>query len=554
MAIINLENSCISDYLSNKTYYIPDYQREYSWGQEQLDDLWQDLTSAIQENRDHFYGQAVIHKDKNENKFYIIDGQQRTTSVIILLAALRDEFEKFAPENQLARNKVEDIRVKYIGRYDAESDELKFYLGIGDKLFFRDNIQGGKPSKDTKPKTPSQKRILDAYDFFRNNLSEMIAGDLTVTEKVTILSKCYKTLLQSFKIIVVTTDDVNEAFVIFETLNARGKDLETADLLKNNIFRKAGKNIDVIKSTWASLMDNLDNRDEATKFIRYFWNSRHKQVREKDLYREVSVRITQDNCYDFVSELQNMADVYNAISNPEESKRFSDPEINSCLCNLSTMSCATYYPVVFALVKQDYDEPEIRKVLKAIEGLALRNFIVAGLTGNKYEVFFANLANEISNGQCLIKNALERLRAETIDDERFSLNLKNLVVPKAQVAKYILREIEDYGNPEKKTNTSNKTINLEHIMPKNNKQWKVDEDFHKRNLLRLANQTIMLDEYNKSASNKVFPVKKENYSKSTIEMTRKLVEVEVWNQKAIDDREKELIAVIKKRWALVPVE
>ena len=86
----------------------------------------------------------------------------------------------------------------------------------------------------------------------------------------------------------VETDDINEAFIIFETLNARGKDLETSDLLKNHLFRVANKNIEKIKRTWLETVDNLENID-ITKFLRHYWNSRFSFTREKELYKKIQL-------------------------------------------------------------------------------------------------------------------------------------------------------------------------------------------------------------------------------------------------------------------------
>ena len=83
------------------------------------------------------------------------------------------------------------------------------------------------------------------------------------------------------------TNDAGEAYVIFETLNARGKDLEIADLLKNYVFSQAGENIKKVQGNWKAIVDELSGLD-LTKYIRYYWNARYTLIREKDLYREMS--------------------------------------------------------------------------------------------------------------------------------------------------------------------------------------------------------------------------------------------------------------------------
>ena len=95
----------------------------------------------------------------------------------------------------------------------------------------------------------------------------------------------------------VETDEINEAFIIFETLNARGCDLETSDLLKNHLFRISGKKLEETKRVWIQTLDNLDGID-ITKFLRHYWNSMEKFSREKDLYKNLREKInTPKKCF-----------------------------------------------------------------------------------------------------------------------------------------------------------------------------------------------------------------------------------------------------------------
>lgn len=371
-----------------------------------------------------------------------------------------------------------------------------------------------------------------------------------VDDCVEILMKCYETVIQRFDLMAVTTDDINEAFIIFETLNARGKDLETADLLKNYIFRQAGNNIQTVKTKWLGMLDALVQKDDATKFIRYYWNATHSFTREKDLYKKVSKTITASKCNAFVTELNSLADLYNALSCPEDNRFYSNHKITEALINLSVMKAATFYPLIIAMQLKDFSEADILNVLQAIEVLVFRNFVVGGQTANRYEIFFSKIACQVSGGSLDKNEIIHAVVQETNDDDEFKRNLVGLEIKAVPIAKYTLREIEDFGSEEKKISKDNNKINLEHIMPKNNSQWKVDAEEHSKYLYRLANQTLLLDEYNKSISNKVFATKKQMYAKSEINMTKRLCDYSDWDAAAINQREEELKAVILKRWAL----
>lgn len=549
MAIKDYGMKTIHSFLTDCVYYIPDYQREYSWDKgDQLEDFWQDLKNALEIERSHFFGQVVIHESKDGKK-YIIDGQQRTCTTVILLAVLRDRFSVYADNDEEAQNKKEDIRVKYIGRWTAKNNELQLHIGVSDREYFKENIQKSRPSGEVK--TPAQRRIKEAYEFFDKKFSELFNDISDDNEKVELLLDYYNTLLHKFNLMVIKTDDINEAFIIFETLNARGKDLETADLLKNYVFMQSGANIDSIKNKWVSMYDILDRKEDATKLIRYYWNSGHDFVREKNLYKEISIKIKPNKCNGFVTDLCKMAELYNGLTAPDDNKYFNDNDITECLINLSIMKTATFYPIIMAMVLSGYSEMDIKKVAKALEVLAFRNFVVAGLTANRYEVIFAKIAKTITLEHLTCDKIIEMITEETVDDDKFKRDLIGLQVKTVATAKYILREIEDYNSNEKKTSKNNKIINLEHIMPKKNTLWQVPEEEHQKYLYRLANQTLLLDEYNKSISNKIFSIKKGMYEKSQIEITKDLCQYDEWNSSAIQDRESKLNDIIIRRWALI---
>lgn len=549
MAIKNFGMKSIHSFLNDGPYYIPDYQREYSWDKsDQLEDYWQDLNSTLESNRTHFFGQVVIHEAK-DGKYYIIDGQQRTCTSVIILSVLRDKFSLYAGNNEYARSNNEDIRIKYVGRWTPRKNELTLCMGIADREYFIENIQKARPS--SAPKSKSQERIKEAYEFFELKFSELLEDVDDEEEKVEILNKYYETIITKFMLMVLTTDDMNEAFIIFETLNARGKDLETSDLLKNYLFMKSNSNIENIKKKWLEMSDTLNKKEDTTKLIRYYWNAGHDFAREKNLYKKISHEITTvKKCDEFVSDLIKMADLYNCLTSPEDNKCFDDNSIIENLVNLSIMKTATFYPILMAMVLQKYSEDDIKKVVKAVEVLAFRNFVVAGLTANRFEIIFAKIAKKISDKKISCKEIVLEITENTEDDDNFRRRLIGFEVKSVGIAKFILREIEDYISSEKTTSKNNKLINLEHIMPKNTTLWGVSEDDKKKNLYRLANQTLLLEEYNKSISNKPFKDKKQMYKKSEIKITKELCDYDSWDAAAIQDREDKLNDIILKIWAL----
>ena len=140
----------------------------------------------------------------------------------------------------------------------------------------------------------------------------------------------------------VETDDINEAFIIFETLNNRGKELETADLLKNHVFRISGDKINTVKNNWQQVLDILDNID-TTKFIRHYWNSRSHFTREKDLYKKIrDTIVSSTKSEEFTYDLIKAAEVYKALINPKDECYFSNSKLNDSLSILKDVGASSF--------------------------------------------------------------------------------------------------------------------------------------------------------------------------------------------------------------------
>ena len=288
MALQNCAIVPMNTFLNN-TYHIPNYQREYSWETNELSDFWEDLNTIREDSGDHFFGQIVVHSDLEQQKKYIIDGQQRTITSTIFMRTLQYFYEAIYMDHQIkaAFYKASDISAIHIGRYtDPHDDQLHLHLGELDNDYFRENIQPGNPENAEKKPKKSLDRMRKAYLFFYDKVKKELNHLTNVEDKLALLNKYFVNFTQKFRILYMEATELDEAFVIFETLNARGKELETADLLKNFIFSK-GRDIDQAQKQWNSMLNALDKSD-PTKFVRHFWNSSRAFAREKDLYREIS--------------------------------------------------------------------------------------------------------------------------------------------------------------------------------------------------------------------------------------------------------------------------
>lgn len=349
----------------------------------------------------------------------------------------------------------------------------------------------------------------------------------------------------------VETDDINEAYIIFETLNARGKELETADLLKNHVLRTAARGGDEEK-VWNKIVENLDG-NELSKLIRYFWNSKYEFTREKDLYKALRAEInTSQKVSIMLKELTNLSELYLALSRPEDNKYFTESMLNHRINEVSKLKSTLFYPIIFALSRKKYSDRDIDEILDSIESLVVRNIIIPGKSANKYEIEFSKIAKDISEKNLIQKkDIINKITYLTIEDDIFINDFKAFSSKRTDVIRYILRKLNNVNNQETKIIDDGKTVNIEHILPKKIQKGQWDGfslEEHDEYLWKIGNLTLLGQEYNTKASNKEFLAKKEMYSQSKIEITKKLTEYNSWAKTDILNRQNEFSDLAINIW------
>lgn len=359
MAIQSATKETLKTFLSN-IYYIPMNQREYSWEHAQLEDFWEDLKSVINnQDRKHFFGQIVIYDDTQKKKKYIIDGQQRTITSMIFSRALQyicselfktteDEEEKDGLQDIIS-SITQNILGQKANRWDNSSRlHLTFESELAEDDYFSNNIiSKGPSSKKIKDNTACE-NMRNAYLYFYNQINLYI-DDKSLNSQIETLYHMRNQFWDNFEIMYLETNDAGEAYVIFETLNARGKDLEIADLLKNYVFSQAGENIKKVQGNWKAIVDKLSGLD-LTKYIRYYWNARYTLIREKDLYREMSATIrTPKKSADLVNDLKHYAGYYHDAIDPENCDEYEDECIIHYLSSLKILKATSYIPILLSM-------------------------------------------------------------------------------------------------------------------------------------------------------------------------------------------------------------
>lgn len=555
MALQNNSIMPIKEYLS-KRLYIPTYQREYAWEETELEDFWADLEASVSDKDYHFFGQIVIHNE-NDSKLFIIDGQQRSITSVIFLRVL----SKFYSENELIKDTddadamVQDI-ASLIGRKTRNSNDLHLVLGNDDKDYFITNIQTGYPNPVNKQKKTSQERMRKAFLFFENKINERISNIDDEVDLLDELDLISHTFIDNFKVLYMEATKLNEAFIIFETLNARGKDLETADLLKNYLFSKAN-DVKEAEKNWTEMISALDGID-PTKFIRHLWNSRQDFTREKDLYKRIIHVISTPRLSKYFSiQMASFAPAYHDLSSPSDCDYYTDERLKASLVALKDLKATTFYPIVLALEANNYSEADIADVVSTIETLVFRNFAIGGLVSNAAEVAFAKTAKRIFDQKLVDKHAIQaEIQENMMPDDQFAQQFKtwkakNTTYDKTAV-RYIYRKIHSYLCPTSEVVIDNNKVHIEHIMPQNPEHWtEISEEVHTEYLWRLGNLSLLDATLNKEMQNKPFDFKRSFFASSQIRPNEEIALQTSWGPDEIDARQAELATYALSIWKRV---
>jgi uncharacterized protein with ParB-like and HNH nuclease domain len=302
--------------LFEEFYSVPNYQREFVWGEEQVrklvDDIYAEFESGGEQHQiEYFVGSMVVCPD-GDGTYEVIDGQQRLTTFWILFCALRDFFRssRISVPQDLGP-KIATIRIDERGEEDAKFRiHLHYMEGQGILRIFSNREE----FRSMNIKNPS--RSIDNLNSAYGTISEFLSD--TFNERLDEVRKFYGYLCHRVKIIRVETGTVSRALKIFETINDRGVGLDSMDLLKNLLFIEAKPAIfDQLRNSWQSFVDLLyDHKEKPLRFIRYYIyaNFRTDRLYEDEVYgwfdKEKSRCGIQEDPLKFVRDLHAAAYAY----------------------------------------------------------------------------------------------------------------------------------------------------------------------------------------------------------------------------------------------------
>lgn len=528
-----------------KQYVVPLFQRPYSWKKSEWQALWNDLVELCKADnpRPHFMGSIVtmptISVPEGVSKYLLIDGQQRLTTVFILLSALRDTAKQ--SEEELA---AEIDNTILVNPYKKDLDYYKLQPTQVDRVAFHQII-------DSEPRV-NESDILECYRFFEKKIHQSrLSLELQRIKKVI----CSNLSLVS---VVLSADD--DPYLVFESLNAKGRPLTQADLIRNYFFMRihADSQESVYAQYWQPMQDLL--KDSLTEFIRHYLTKTGVEVKQNEIYFEIKDRISTNDALSYLKDLCVFSEYYSRLLNPEREPK---EIVRKYLHRLNRLEVATVYPFLLNCyddwMKDRIAEQEFVSVLQVLENFLLRRF-VCNIQTRGLNRIFALLYSQVSKGTDLASDSfVERLKLTLQNrdypkDAEFRSRLVDVKLyggNRSEKCKLILESIEE--SFEHKEQVFFDKLSIEHVMPQTlNEDWKDDlgEDWAiTHELLRHTIGNLTLTAYNPELSNDTFEKKKEQLKNSHLELNKYFQSRTSWCREDIEERSEHLADIALQVWS-----
>ena len=550
------KGSFINDFIDKnlRQYSIPVYQRNYEWSAEQCEKLFDDIIHAHRLDRYHFTGSVVYSLLKTENKidyYVIIDGQQRLTTIYILIKALIDVAEM---ENEKEELRAVLLNVDKFKKYNIdESSKLKL------KPIKSDNNQLMLLMSDNINKMDKSSGIYKNYDLFRRLVKKALETDDNLS-----IEKIYDGIEHlSCAMIKLEEEEKGKEQEIFERINSTGVPLNLADKIRNFVLMTDVEQDRLYEEYWLVMEQMIGSELLPSYFMDYLNFKLTDFTREKQAYADFKNLFLEGKYSNesMLAELLHYAKQYNVFLNGDKNL---GERIDNSLKGLRRLNQSTVYLFLFNIF-DDYEngvveKEELADVLELILNYSIRRLIcevgsnsLRGLYKTLYSRIFSNHDNKKSYYDAVVSFLMQLISKDAIPtDEEFTIALKERnLYRKNALCKYLLVAIENQGKEKVET----ESLSIEHIMPQNknlSKAWQLMlgsewEQIRDRYLHTLGNLT--LTGYNTELGDKPFESKKEMLSspKHPTHITvlySDVLDKEKWDEKNIKDRATRLASII----------
>ena len=542
-------------------YHIPRFQRPYSWEKDHVAEFWND--AVLESETDYFIGSIVVFKKENE-LFGIVDGQQRLTTITLILCALRDfylsnNFENLAKGVHSLIEKIDlNNKKHYILQTESSYPYFQEYIQKYDEP--DTNVELGSEEENLKNAFDLINRYIESELTKIRNDKQINDNDrLFVIQRK--LNEIRDKVLR-LKVIYIELEDEDDAYIIFETLNTRGKDLRVADLVKNyltKLIKAKNANVDIPKDKWNVIRDNIDSTSmdlDLDTFLLHVWLSKYEFTTTKVLYKKIKSTIKQKHASSFLDELTNDSITYKTIFDPETRKWDKQEEaIKFSLKTLSDFNVTQQTPIVLSVMR-GYNNKSLRfkYVKELLESIEHFHYIFTAITSQRSSGGIASMysmsARKLTNSKDeqeqanIIKELRQKMREKIPTYDEFYASFKTLrytndYTKQKRIIAYTLSKIDKY------LNTNGASINyyhmtLEHILPQNPSIKEIGHN----DFVGLIGNLILVDELtNNKLDNKNFIDKKAILLNTNLFVDETIKLTNSWDKESIEKRTEKLAQI-----------
>lgn len=552
----------LNEILSNgKIYKVPQFQRDYSWEQDNWEDLWNDIEIARNNKSVHYMGSIVLQSGQGK-EYSIIDGQQRFTTLSLLILALIGSINDLINSGIEVEENTERIKIlmsQYIGQKDPSS------LRYSSKLFLNENNDGFYQSRLLELKDPinerrlsdSEKLMWEAFKFFRSKIRKYFPS-VSGQELASFLNNEVGEFMMFIQIIV--EDELN-AYTVFETLNSRGVELTSTDLLKNYLFSlvaKSSTDLSHVKSQWKKIVDTVGLKDFPV-FLRYYLMSTRKQITKEYLFKEIKSFINQgQDVFDLLDNLEFFAYTYVALGNSADDFWKTDKNLRNKIAILKVFR-VTQWKTLAMVAYGRMEISDFKRLIDGVIAISYRYNVIAKQQTNEMEKVFSRAAIELFNGtQSTVQAVLFSLRSIYLNDDVFKSYFESKVFntnnsADKKLIRYTLYKLEAQSPGGANYDFEEDDGTIEHILPESFAgEWQnhFTEEEYEKAIYLIGNMSILEPRLNnKEARDLPFADKKLVFEQSKYALTKSIAS-ENWDLLSIQKRQERLARMACGVWQI----
>lgn len=531
------------------TYRVPQFQRDYSWGEQEWDDLWVDILETTRDGGEtaHYMGYLVLQSTGEQSRD-VIDGQQRLTTLSLIVLAAMKNLQRLVDEGDEVENnrqRLEQNRNIYIGDVNPVTLTVtsKLTLNRHNNTYYQSYLVPLVSQLPSRGFNASETLLRQAFEWFDRKLREHI-GDLTGKGEE-LASFVNRMSIRLFFTVITVTDELN-AYRVFETLNARGVQLSSTDLLKNYLFsvlhrdKVHERDLEQLDERWAAIVDRLGSERFPT-YLRVHWNSRHKvRVRESEMFKVVRRTVTRAaEVFTLLADIEADLDTYLLLTSGGTQGLSKDAA--QAVNELILFRVKTPQSLLIA-ARRIMPDNDFAKVLRACVVVSFRYNIIGSLSGGDQETVYTNIIRRMLDGEITRSDQLIRALAQVYPTD---LQFRESFAEKAirsgpggnkKLVRYILSKIERQHSTNDFDDESDR-YSIEHVLPvRPGDGWQsFDDQAMEQNVYRLGNVTLLETSVNRELGDAEYSEKRNAYAQSVVAITRRLgEEYETWTPETVD--------------------